>query len=323
MDAYAYSFDSISLLPRKAKVSSRGLADVSVHLGNKKFNLPITPSNMKCVIDEDTAKVLSEADYFYVMHRYDIDILKFVTRANEEQWKTISISLGLKDIDSTLLERLNKYNLRIDYITIDVAHGHSDSMYRMLHVVKEQFPNAFIIAGNVATQGGVGDLQDWGADAVKVGFGGGSPCSTKYKTGFTCPMFSCVKDCASIASVPFIADGGIKHNGDIAKALVAGASFCMAGGMFAACYDSPADIVYPGPNTGTLSGYSKRYFGSASHQNKGERRHIEGFEVLIKGNEMRYMEKLEEITQDLQSAVSYAGGTDLSSMDRVYYVINR
>jgi GMP reductase len=310
------------LLPRKAKISSRSKADVSVALGNHKFNIPIIPSNMRCVIDEEIAKKLSEAGYFYVMHRYDVDILKFVKKANKENWKVISISIGAKDIESTLLEQLVKSGCRIDYITIDVAHGHSDYMCRMIRVVKEQFHKTFVIAGNVATQGGVGDLQDWGADAVKIGIGGGSPCSTKYKTGFTCPMFSCIKDCASIATVPLIADGGIQHNGDIAKALVAGASFGMAGGMFAACYDSPAEIVYPGPNNSSAC-YSKRYFGSASHQNKGERRHIEGFEVLLKGNEMRYMEKLEEITQDLQSAVSYAGGTDLSSMDRVYYVINR
>ena len=323
MDSFAYSFDSISLLPRKTHLSSRSKADVSQTLGNRKFKLPVVPSNMLCVIDENIAKFLSEEEYFYIMHRYDVDIESFVRIANEEKWKTISISIGARDIESTLLESMSSKGYKIDFLTIDVAHGHSDAMHYMIRQVKKYFPNVFLIAGNVATQGGVGDLQDWGADAVKIGIGGGSPCSTKYKTGFTCPMFTCVQDCSTISKVPLIADGGIRYNGDITKALVAGASFAMAGSLFAACTDSPAETVYPGPNASILTGYSKRYFGSASYQNKGYKKHIEGFETLITGNSMTYAEKLEEMKQDLQSAISYAGGEDVSAMDRVYYVINK
>ena len=323
MDSFAYSFDSISLLPRKSHISSRSKADTKQKLGDKTFELPVVPSNMLCVINEDIARFLSESGYFYIMHRYDVDIESFVRTANEESWKTISISIGAKDIETTLLDSMQSKGYKIDFLTIDVAHGHSESMRYMIRQVKKYFPDVFLIAGNVATQGGVGDLQDWGADAVKVGIGGGSPCSTKYKTGFTCPMFTCVQDCSTISKVPLIADGGIRHNGDIAKSLVAGASFAMVGSLFAACTDSPAETVYPGPNAKILTGYSKRYFGSASFQNKGHKKHIEGFETLITGNSMSYAEKLEELKQDLQSAISYAGGEDLSAMDRVYYVINK
>ena len=323
MDSFAYSFDSISLLPRKSKLDSRSKADTRQMLGKNKFNLPVIPSNMQCVIDQKLAKDLSESDHFYIMHRYNVDVEEFVHTANEENWKTISVSIGARDIETTLLDRMAASGYRIDYLTIDVAHGHSDAMLYMIRCIRDHYPDTFLICGNVATQGAVGDLQDWGADAIKVGIGGGSPCSTKHKTGFTCPMFTCIQDCATIAKVPLIADGGIKHNGDIAKSLVAGATFAMAGSLFAACNDSPAESIYPGPNSSGFTGYRKRYFGSASYQNKGYKKHIEGFETLIPGNNMSYAEKLEELKQDIQSSISYAGGTDLTAMDRVYYVINK
>lgn len=321
METFAYSYDDISLLPRKSRVGSRSKVHVERRLGSGIFELPVIPSNMSCVIDEDIARQLSESGHFYVMHRYGVDIEAFVQRANEEKWKTISISIGARDVETMLLDSMKSRGFRVDYLTIDVAHGHSDTMRYMIRQVRKHYENVFLIAGNVATQGGVGDLQDWGADAVKVGIGGGSPCSTRHKTGFTCPMFTCIQDCATIAKVPLIADGGIKHNGDVVKALVAGASFAMCGSLFAACSDSPAETTDPTP--GSSADYAKKYFGSASYQNKGYKKHIEGFETLIPGNNMTYEEKLEEFKQDIQSAVSYAGGKNLSVMDRVYYVVNK
>ena len=167
----------------------------------------------------------------------------------------------------------------------------------------------------------VRDLNSWGADAVKVGIGQGSPCTTKYKTGFTMPMFSCVKKCSDLFSgswedsssekIPIIADGGIKHNGDIAKAIVAGATLTMAGSMFSVCRDSPAaSVVCDGR-------IYKQYFGSASEHNKGEKRHIEGVMKEVACNDMSYEEKLQEIQQDIQSSISYAGGTNLQSLKNI------
>ena len=106
-----------------------------------------------------------------------------------------------------------------------------------------------------------------GADAVKVGIGGGYACTTKDKTGFTYPMFSCIMECAKDKNIPIIADGGVRSNGDIAKALVAGASMVMCGSVFAACSDSPAPLVKD------ASGRRfKQYFGSASVHNKIEKK---------------------------------------------------
>jgi GMP reductase len=126
-------------------------------------------------------------------------------------------------------------------------------------------------------------------------------------------MFTCVQNCSNVTlnngtSIPIIADGGICCNGDIAKALVAGATMVMAGSMFAACTDSPASLI-------NINGVNhKAYFGSASAENKGHNNNIEGKLNNIPNNGMTYGEKFNEITQDLQSSISYAGGTALSCL---------
>jgi GMP reductase len=129
-------------------------------------------------------------------------------------------------------------------------------------------------------------------------------------------MFTCVEECAK-SDVPIIADGGVKGNGDIAKALVAGAHMVMAGSLFSACEDSPGDPVYLG---GTRRG--KKYFGSASEKNKGNKRHIEGVEKVIESNYMTYKEKMAELKEDIQSSISYAGGSTLNAFKKVDWIVN-
>jgi len=289
---------------------------------------------MSSVINTEIASKLSRHGYFYIMHRFGMDNFDFVKMANEESWKLISISIGA-DFDKELdfLNKMFAENLRVDYITIDIAHGHSVHMHRMIERIRDQFPEVYIIGGNVATPQAVLDLATWGADCVKVGIGQGSPCTTKDKTGFTLPMFSCAKQCSGqvmadwfeIANasekrisdeydvnypIPIIADGGIKCNGDIAKALSAGATMVMAGGLFASCKDSAALVGADG---------KKKYFGSASIHCKEFPKHLEGKLNSLDLEETTFQEKLIEIEEDLQSSISYAGGSDLSCFENVKY----
>lgn len=318
----AYKYSDISLIPNYSECLTRSNCDTSLELFGKRYKLPIIPANMKAVIDLNLSRWMSENDYFYIMHRFD-DIYPEIEQANNEQWKTISFSIGVQDKDKTIIHKLRTNKLRLDFITIDIAHGDSLKMKRMIKFVKDNLPDTKIIAGNVATQGAVKSLASWGADIIKVGVGQGSPCTTKDKTGFTVPMFSCVQHCANIFSgnfggdeyvkIPIIADGGVSCNGDIAKALVAGADMVMAGGLFAACSDSPATSV-------KIDGaYYRGYFGSASYQNKGHADHIEGKLNKIQDNGMPYARKLIEIEQDLQSSISYAGGNNLDIFSDVCY----
>ena len=332
-----YSYSDVFLKPRYSEFHSRSEADVSVKLGNKTFKVPVMPANMKCTIDAAKAKYMSNNDYFYVMHRFNSDNTsapntdnkKFIEMANKESFKNISISLGVKDEDKELIEYCVKQNLAIDYITIDIAHAHSIRMKEMLEFLhsvykKGLYERPFIIAGNVASPAAVVDLENWGADATKVGIAAGKACRTFNETGFGVPMFSIILECAAVARKPIIADGGISECGDIAKALRAGGTMVMAGGMFACSSDSPAETIYKNFSTGEVKDdfitpvikrkEYKRYFGSASQFNTNSDKHVEGTLVELECDGVTYENKLRYIQGHLQRSVSYAGG-DLSTVE--------
>lgn len=315
---HAYRYSDIALVPKCGVLKTRRDARTSLTLGKRQFKLPVVPANMKCTIDWELAKTLASNGYFYIMHRFDDINTSFINWAVAENLPFISISVGVKEEDRKHITTL-KSVLTPSYITLDIAHGHSLIAIDMVKYIKDNLPNTFLIAGNVATPDGAIDLVNAGADAVKVGIGQGNVCTTKDKTGFTMPMFTCVQTIRKACSVnvTIIADGGIKSNGDIAKAINAGADMIMCGSLFAECCDSPSEVV-----TDEEGVKYKLYFGSASEHNKLHKTHIEGTLRKIRENSITYLDKLEEIRQDLSSAISYSGGDTLSSLKDVeYYVV--
>jgi len=248
------------------------------------------------------------------MHRFDLDNVAFVERM-AARGLYASISLGVKQPDYDTVDRLVALELTPDYITIDIAHGHADTVKAMIAYLREKIPGSFIIAGNVATPEAVIDLENWGADATKVGVGPGKVCITKLKTGFGTGgwQLSAVKWCARVATKPIIADGGIRSHGDIAKSVRFGATMVMIGSLFAGHEESPGTTVEV---DGQLY---KEYYGSASDFNKGEYRHVEGKRILepIKG---KLADTLIEMEQDVQSSISYSGGKKLMDIRKVNYV---
>jgi GMP reductase len=301
----ALYYDDIYLVPNYSQLESRKLADTSVVFGNSRFELPIIPSNMMSVINEEWAWWL-----FYVMHRFNGCTVPFVRQTNENNWDIVSISTGVNDDSLKELQQIYDDKLLVDYITIDVAHGHHIKVKNRIEQIKDLFPNVFLIAGNTSSVEATLALEEWGADATKCLIGTGSACSTKYQTGFHVPSFSCILECSRYAKKPIIADGGAKYYGDIAKSLVAGAKLVMSGGMFASCNDSPAPFVNG----------KKHYFGNASATAKGQNLHVEGFDLQIEMAEVSLKERMYEIKQALQSSISYAGGNDLSCFQKVKYV---
>ena len=303
-------YENVFLKPNYNLVKTRSEIDTDVNFLGKVFRLPVIPANMKCCVDFDVCQMLDSKFYFYIMHRFEHDIFAFVKDANECNFNIVSISVGIQEKDKALIANIAKHNFRVDYLTIDVAHGHHSKVADQVKFIKDTLVNTKVIAGNVATRKGVEYLTAAGADAVKVGIGGGYACTTKDKTGFTYPMFSCIMECAESATVPIIADGGVRCNGDIAKALVAGAKMVMCGSIFAACSDSPAPVVKD------ASGRRfKQYYGSASIHNKIDKKNIEGTMKLMDTDSFTYGEKMLEIIQDLQSAISYAGGCNLKALN--------
>ena len=310
-----FDYDNILLLPRKCRVESRSECDTSVQLGNRTFKMPVVPANMKTVVDEKICTFLAQNGFFYVMHRFDIDNVAF-TKSMQSQGLFASISLGVKQPDYDTVDRFVADGICPEYITIDIAHGHADSVKNMIAYLKEKIPAAFVIAGNVATPEAVIDLENWGADATKVGVGPGKVCITKLKTGFGTGgwQLSALKWCARVATKPIIADGGIRSHGDIAKSIRFGATMIMIGSLFAGHEESPGKTVEV---DGKLF---KEYYGSASDFNKGEYKHVEGKRILepVKGP---LMNTLIEMQQDTQSSISYSGGTKLMDIRKVNYVI--
>lgn len=313
-DFPVFDYEDIQLIPNKCTIDSRSEVDTAVTLGRYSFKLPVVPANMQTIIDADVAELLAKEGYFYIMHRFDEASRKSFIARMHEQGLIASISIGVKDSEYDFVTSL-KDNVP-EFITIDIAHGHADSVIRMIRHIKTELPDTFVIAGNVGTPEAVRELENAGADATKVGIGPGKVCITKVKTGFGTGgwQLAALRWCAKAARKPIIADGGIRTHGDIAKSIRFGATMVMIGSLFAGHIESPGKLVEVDGET------FKEYYGSASEYQKGERKNIEGKKILLptKG----YLkDTLAEMEQDLQSSISYAGGRDLKSLTRVNYVV--
>ncbi|MBU6080837.1 GMP reductase [Allobacillus halotolerans] len=313
-----FDYEDIQLIPKKCIVMSRSECNPTVRLGKHQFKLPVVPANMQTVIDEKVAIFLAENDYFYVMHRFEPETRYDFIKDMHTRGLIASISVGVKDDEYSFIEKLADNQVEPDFITIDIAHGHSNAVIEMIKHIKKHLPNSFIIAGNVGTPDAVRNLEAAGADATKVGIGPGKACTTKIKTGFGTGgwQLAALQWCAEAATKPLIADGGIRTHGDIAKSIRFGASMVMVGSLFAGHEESPGETV-------ELEGKKyKEYFGSASEYQKGEKKNVEGKKMLVeyKGN---LIDTLKEIEQDLQSSISYAGGKTLEAIRDVDYVVVR
>jgi IMP dehydrogenase len=210
----------------------------------------------------------------------------------------------------------------VDFVTIDTAHGHSMGVMRTIERVKSSFSDLDVIAGNVATAEATRELIEVGADGVKVGIGPGSICTTRIVAGVGVPQLTAVMDCAAVGrelDIPVVADGGIKHTGDIAKALAAGAESVMIGGLFARVEESPGEtILYEGRKFKSYRG-----MGSIGAMEAGSRdRYFQDVEddirkLVPEGIEGRvpYSGTLHEVVYQmvggLRAAMGYCGCGDL------------
>lgn len=311
-----FDYEDIQLVPNKCIVNSRSECDTSVKLGNYTFKMPVVPANMQTIIDESIAENLVRNGYFYIMHRFDEESrIPFIEKMHAEGL-IASISVGVKTHEYGFIEELAKRHLVPEFITIDIAHGHANSVIDMIGHIKKHLPETFVIAGNVGTPEAVRELENAGADATKVGIGPGKVCITKVKTGFGTGgwQLAALRWCSKAARKPIIADGGIRTHGDIAKSVRFGATMVMIGSLFAGHLESPGETK---EEDGKLY---KEYFGSASEFQKGERKNVEGKKLWmpLKGS---LQDTLTEMQQDLQSSISYAGGRDLEAIRKVDYVI--
>lgn len=305
------NYSDIFMVPNKETiVDSRSECDTSVVLGKHRFVSPVVPANMKSVVSMETCKFLRKNNWFYIMHRFNVDLLSF-SREMKDIGEIVSISVGVNEDSYIQLENLKKNGITPEYITIDIANAWCNKAKKMTQYIKENFKNSFLIIGNVATSEAVIQLESWGVDCIKIFISPGKSCITKNKTGFLrCPVNTII-DCGNaVKNVPLIADGGIIEHGDINKALAVSGGpveLVMAGFLFAGYEQSAGDIIEIEDKK------YKEYFGSASEKNKGKRKNVEGKKMLVpfKGD-MQFL--LDEIIEDIQSAISYSGGKDLDHL---------
>jgi len=237
------SFDDVLLVPQKTDLVSRSEVDLSTQLTKKiKLKAPVISANMDTVTETKMAIALAREGGIGIIHRF-LTIEKEAEMVVEvkKQKLLVGAAVGIRGDYLERAEALVKAG--VDVIVIDIAHGHSIFLIKVLKDLKKKFPKIDVIAGNVATPEATEELIKNGASAVKVGIGPGALCITRIVAGAGVPQLTAISECSAVAKkygVPIIADGGIRNSGDMVKALAAGASTVMIGTLFAGCDESPA-----------------------------------------------------------------------------------
>jgi IMP dehydrogenase len=255
------TFDDVLLMPAHSEMSSRRAPQLDSQV-TKNFTLktPIISANMDTVTEVEMAVKMAELGGLGILHRFmspeeQVRQVKLMCERIRPLGLPVAASIGVKEEGMKRADMLA--DAGVDIFTIDIAHGDSVMMLEVLDYVKKKYPKIDVIAGNTAMPEGVRRLIEHGADAVKVGIGPGSMCTTRIITGCGVPQLTAVAMCVLEArkhNVPVIADGGIKTSGDIVKAFAAGAQTVMLGSMLSGCLETPGEI----------EGGRKRYRGMAS-----------------------------------------------------------
>jgi len=237
------TFDDVLLVPQKTSLSSRSDVDLSTNLTKKiKLKIPLISANMDTVTECDMAIALAREGGIGIIHRFaTIEREAEMVFHVKNEKLLVGAAVGIKDDYIERAQALVKAG--VDVIVIDIAHGHSVHLIKVLKDLKNKFPNTEVIAGNVATPEATEELIQNGAAAIKVGIGPGALCITRIVAGAGVPQLTAISECSAVAKkygIPIIADGGIRNSGDMVKALAVGASTVMIGTLFAGCDESPA-----------------------------------------------------------------------------------
>ncbi|MDR3349454.1 MAG: IMP dehydrogenase [Acidaminococcales bacterium] len=226
-------------------------------------------------------------------------------------------------VGSDLIDRLDAIvAAKVDVVVVDTAHGHSQGVIQTVRNIKKTFPGVELIAGNIATGEAAAALIEAGADALKIGIGPGSICTTRVIAGIGVPQITAVYDCARIArgkGVPVIADGGIKYSGDIAKAIAAGANCVMIGGILAGTEESPGEkVIYQGRSYKVYRGMGS--LGAMEHGSKDRYFQENVGKLVPEGIEGRVpykgfvMDTLYQLVGGLRAGMGYCGVRDIEEM---------
>lgn len=311
------SYQDISLVPRKlSEVRSRKEIDMSLQLGGSDYNynirIPLFPAPMDTICSAEMCRILAKNGMLGMIHRFQpLENRKsdFLKLKNESIDAVIAIGLD----ESTIINEF--YELGARAFIVDVANGFNSTVEPIINQLRSM-KGTFIFCGNVDSEEGFKYLSDLGVDAIRVGIGTGSMCTTSIMTGIGQGIVSSIQECRNIkekinSDAILIADGGIREVGDIAKALTVGADAVMVGRMFAGTKEAEGNIL---KYNGKLY---KAYRGSASYavqQKRGKNPYyVEGDETIVeyKGGVQNI---LDQIDAGLRSSMSYMAASDLAEL---------
>ena len=342
----ALTYDDIQLVPSFSNIKSRTNINLRTKL-SRRYGLlnPIVASPMDTVCEYDMALKMAQLGGVGCIHRFmsithQCDIVEELFNKIYDDTEQMSIAqdwgimygdwhsetklvpimaaIGVQDEDKKRALELSKSGANV--LLIDVAHGDHQNVIDMIHWCKtqEKLQHVDIIAGNIATADAAQLLEQYGADGLRVGIGGGSLCTTRIKTGFGVPNVTSLEEVLKVSGVPVMADGGIRSSGDMSKALAIGAETVMLGSLLAGTDESPGKILE------TSKGLYKRYRGSASLETKvthGQKsRNVEGESTTIpyKGG-VKFI--VNGLLDGVKSALSYAGAEELRFFYPEYVIV--
>ena len=309
-----FTYNDVLITPNKSEMRSRRDPELSSQLTkNHKIDLPFISANMDTITEAPMATGMDELGGFGIIHRFMTieEQVNEVKKVKDSGAKLIGTSIGVGVETKERAQAVVDAGANI--LTIDIAHGHSVQMLETLTWLKQEYPNIDVIAGNVATPEGTLDLIEAGADAIKVGIGPGSMCTTRIITGCGVPQLTAVAMCYQVAkekNIPIIADGGIKKSGDIVKAFAAGASTVMLGSILAGTIETP----------GLIQHGHKLYRGMASRSAQDSWRggvptgmapEGESTKVPVKGH---LSDVVNELAGGLRSGMTYINATTLDEI---------
>tara|TARA_Y100000310_G_scaffold274171_2_gene289982 strand:- start:4363 stop:5421 length:1059 start_codon:yes stop_codon:yes gene_type:complete len=307
------TFDDIQLVPQYSEVGSRnGEMDLSARFSrNVSLKIPLVSSPMDTVSGGSMLKAMAKLGGIGVGHRFCS--IEEAVNMDPNAWESDSayqwaMAIGVTGDYFDRAIELDRAG--VNALVIDIAHGHHDRTKKALAQLKSRI-TCDIVAGNIATAEGARDLEAWGADGLRVGIGNGSLCTTRIQTGVGIPQVSALIGTVAEATIPIIADGGIRYVGDVAKAVACGAETVMLGSLLSGTKESLGIISRKGswPNENLY----KKYRGSASLDSKmdrGESKNVEGASTLVpyKGKVGRIVY---DILDGLRSSMSYTGVKNL------------